>query len=99
MNFCHLDLTSGSTKLLGLAVSIHLLVIVIARSLDYTSLLEADATEPAARVSYMNGFFLLFERQSGSVRFEGEGARRTRRTGEGVEGTEGMDKGALLEHE
>ena len=99
MNFCQLDLISNGTKLLGLAVSMHLLVILIARSLDYTSLLGADATEPAARVSYMNGFFLLFERQRGSVRFEGEGAGPTRRTGEGVEGAEGMDKRPLLEHE
>jgi hypothetical protein len=99
MNFCQVDLTSDSTKLLGLAICMHLVLIIIAGSLDDTSLREADATEPATVVSYLIGVFLLFECQSGSVRFEGEGARRTRRTGEGVEGTEGMDKGALLEHE
>jgi hypothetical protein len=99
MNFCQLDLISNGTKLLGLAVSMHLLVIVFAGSLDDTSLTEANATEPATMVSYLNGVFNLFECQSGSVRFEGEGAGPTRLTGKGVEGAEGMDKGALFEHE
>ena len=66
------------------------------RSLEDTSLREAYATEPAMMMCQLN-VFNLTELQRGSVLKEGEVAAATGRAGDGVEGTESMDEGALLE--
>ena len=93
-----LGLTYGGPIPLGLAICMHVLLTVDERSLEDTSLHEADAAVPAMMVCQLDVFHLS-ELQKGSVGYEGEVAAATRRAGEGAEGTEGMDKGAVLKHD
>lgn len=82
---------------LGLAVRMHVPLTLNVRSVEDTSLCEAYATEPAMMMCQQLNVFNLTELQRLSVLLEGKVAAATGRAREGVEGTESVDEGALLE--